>query len=374
MGSTHTSSQRIVRLAPLPEVLASIGRFAAVAPREISIAEARGRVLADDAFAPSPLPAATTAARDGWAVAADQVADASTYAPMPVNAAWVDAGDPMPPAADAILPPEAVVPEGGSQHALAAAPIGEEVLVPGSDADARAPLRTRGMRLRASDVAALRACGVEHVQVHEPRIAVIASPSPRSRREAVTALIADMIASAGGVAAVTFCGSESDALACALRDARADAIVTIGGTGAGRNDATVRSVATHGSVAHHGIGIMPGETAAFGACGDMPVLMLPGRLDAALAAWLLVGLRLLRQLTGATEPEPATHDKLARKIVSTIGVAEMILVRRDEDGVVPTAAGLFPLQALARADGYVIVPPESEGFPAGANVTVRALP
>jgi molybdopterin biosynthesis enzyme len=129
-----------------------------------------------------------------------------------------------------------------------------------------------------------------------------------------------------------------------------------------------------GHVACHGIGIAPGETSAFGARGETPVLMLPGRLDAALAGWLLVGLPLLNALSGATEPRPVVNGTLARKIVSTIGVAEMILVRRGDDGVVPIAAGFFPLQTLLAADGYVIVPPESEGFPAGANVAMRALP
>jgi molybdopterin biosynthesis enzyme len=102
--------------------------------------------------------------------------------------------------------------------------------------------------------------------------------------------------------------------------------------------------------------------------------MLPGRLDAALAGWLLLGHPLLNALSGTTEAHPVVNGILARKIVSTIGVAEMILVRRGADGVVPIAAGFFPLQALLGADGYVIVPPESEGFPAGADVVVGALP
>jgi molybdopterin biosynthesis enzyme len=127
-------------------------------------------------------------------------------------------------------------------------------------------------------------------------------------------------------------------------------------------------------VACHGIGIAPGVTSAFGARGETPVLMLPGRLDAALAGWLLLGHPLVNALSGTTEPHPVVNGTLVRKIVSTIGVAEMILVRRGADGVVPIAAGFFPLQALLGADGYVIVPPESEGFPAGADVVVGALP
>jgi hypothetical protein len=42
--------------------------------------------------------------------------------------------------------------------------------------------------------------------------------------------------------------------------------------------------------------------------------------------------------------------------------------------VTPLASGYLPLSALAQADGWVLVAPESEGFPAGATVQVRAWP
>ena len=50
-----------------------------------------------------------------------------------------------------------------------------------------------------------------------------------------------------------------------------------------------------GEVAIHGFGIAPGESAALGTAKGHPVLMLPGRLDAALAAFLVVGDALLRR-------------------------------------------------------------------------------
>lgn len=366
--------QRIVKPTALPVVLASIAQIAAVKPRKTPVIGARGRVLAEDVFASAPLPAVSVAARDGWAVSADAVADASSYAPMPVTAVWVDAGDPIPETADAVLPAEAVMSQGGSHHALASAPAGEGIRMAGSDTDVAAPLMQRGARLRASDVAALRACGVDQVAVRRPHVAVVAAPGPKTRREATVRIVANAIAAVGGIAEPVFCTDEDGALEQALRDAQADAIVTIGGTGAGRHDATVRAVAIVGHVACHGIGIAPGETSAFGARGETPVLMLPGRLDAALAGWLLLGHPLLNALSGTAEPPSVVNGTLARKIVSTIGVAEMILVRRGDDGVVPIAAGLFPLQALLAADGYVIVPPESEGFPTGADIAVGMLP
>ncbi len=133
-------------------------------------------------------------------------------------------------------------------------------------------------------------------------------------------------------------------------------------------------LARMGEVAIHGFGIAPGETAALGSAKGHPVLMLPGRLDGALAAFLVVGDALLRRLTGASSPQTGTPVTLARKIVSTVGLAEVVPVRRVADGIEPLATGYWPAQAITRADGWVLVPPESEGFAAGAQLEMQAFP
>ena len=96
----------------------------------------------------------------------------------------------------------------------------------------------------------------------------------------------------------------------------ADAIVAIGGTGSGRNDNSVQTLAREGRLAVHGIALTPGETGALGFVGVRPVLLLPGRLDAALSVWLVVGRRLLDRLAAAksSENEPTETLPLARKI------------------------------------------------------------
>ena len=58
-------------------------------------------------------------------------------------------------------------------------------------------------------------------------------------------------------------------------------------------------LAREGRLAVHGIALTPGETAALGFVGPRPVLMLPGRLDAALGVWLVVGRRILERLAAS---------------------------------------------------------------------------
>lgn len=356
--------QRIAALTPIGDVLARVDALtAAVKPREVAVGEAEGRVLAQDASVTAPRPAVPTALTQGWAVRADMVTDAGPYTPMPlVSPAWVDAGAPLPAGTDAILPPDAVTLDATGAQAHAAATPGEGVVAAGADAVPSRPLRRAGERLRALDVAALQAAGIARVMVREPRLRIVS----RLPDESAALLIARATSALGGH--VIFVR----ALERALSEENADAVIAIGGTG--HNGTSVSMLARGGEVAVHGIGLAPGETAALGTVGTRPVLLLPDRIDAALAAFLVVGARLLARLSGLGAPEPATMVALKRKIVSTVSMAEAILVRRDGDGVEPLAAGHWPIEAMTRADGFVLVAPQSEGHAAGSMVEMRALP
>jgi molybdopterin biosynthesis enzyme len=360
-------NQRISSLTPIAQVLARVDALAQpVAPREAAVADAEGRVLAADVVATAPRPTAPIALMDGWAVRADAVMDAGPYAPLLLAPAptWVDAGAPMPRDADAVLAPDAVTINASGADVHAAATAGDGVLGAGADATPERPLRLAGERLRAIDVAALQ--GIARVRVREPRVRVVSTAGAET--DAV-ALAISRAASAHGIVVIFV-----RALERALADEQTDIVITVGGTGAGRNDHSVAMLARMGEVHIHGFGIAPGESAALGSAKGHPVLMLPARLDAALAAFLIVGDALLRGLTGALTSEPAMPVRLARKINSTIGLAEVVPVRRVADGVAPLAAGYWPAQALTRADGWVLVPPDSEGFAAGTQLEMRAFP
>jgi molybdopterin biosynthesis enzyme len=166
----------------------------------------------------------------------------------------------------------------------------------------------------------------------------------------------------------------ADDLDAALRDTEVDAVFGVGGTGSGVGDHAVTTLARAGTLACHGIGLSPGETAAFGKVEQRPVLLIPGRIDAALACWLTLGQPLIAQLSGDEKREFSFLAKLSRKISSNIGLAEVIPVRRDGDTITPLASGMLPLQSLSQADGWVLVPADSEGYPANTAVPVRLLP
>jgi molybdopterin molybdotransferase len=184
--------------------------------------------------------------------------------------------------------------------------------------------------------------------------------------------LAAMLAAQG--ASVIADDGAGDDLKAAFHHQSSDAILVLGGTGSGMNDRIVTALAQAGSVAFHGVGLIPGETTAFGVVGARTVLLLPERFDATLASWLTLGRHWLKKLSDSTEEDRTFTAPLARKVTSTIGMAEVVPVSCRGGSAEPLASGYLSQAALARADGWILVPPESEGYPAGTPVAVKALP
>ena len=70
-------------------------------------------------------------------------------------------------------------------------------------------------------------------------------------------------------------------------------------------------------------------------------------------------------------PHRTRRATVARKIVSAIGRVDYCRVRLVDDEVEPIAlSGASILSSTTRADGFVIVPAESEGYGPGTEVTV----
>ena len=366
MASQHP--QAITRLTPLAEALALVeAQVKPIAP--VRGQPAAGRVLSEDVAA-ARRPETPIALADGWAISADNTLGAGGYSQTALvrPPERIEAGQPMPPGTDSVAPLESVQVTAAGAQALAAVFPGDGVLQVGGDAHVGETLRKVGERLRVSDVAAFNALGLTSVGLRIPRVRLVPI-----RDEPLIAVTAQLIGADLERRGATL--RESGSLDNALHTGDADMIVAIGGTGTGRNDSSVLALKRDGRVAMHGLALSPGETAAFGFAGEQPVLLLPGRLDAALSVWLTLG-RLAVDRLAAARPAMEFVDtaRLTRKIASTIGVTELVPVTRDGRGAEPLASRYLPLSAISRADGYVLVPAESEGYSAGSAVRVWPWP
>jgi molybdopterin molybdotransferase len=375
MGGHSEMIQRIARLTPLRGVVAMIeARVSSVAPQEVELGHAFGQVLAADVVAPADCPPAAIALRDGFSVRAELTRDAGPYAPAPLpqNCARIEVGQALPAESDAVALPDAVVGDDGAAQAVAPVAPGEGVLAAGADAAGGFVLKHAGERLGCLDLAVLAACGVARVRVRAPRVRLFVAAAPDRQLAAARDLIAAALAREGAVLIAD--RKPALKLEAALGEASADAVLVIGGTGSGRNDASIATLQRVGQVDVHGIALTPGETAAFGFAGARPVLMLPGRIDAALAVWLLLGRILLARLAGLVRKEPPASAVLSRKVTSALGLSELVPVRRDGERVEPLASGYLPPSALARADGFIVIEADSEGFAEGTRVAVWPWP
>lgn len=359
-------SAALTALSDALDLLRSLAR--PVTPRVIPLTAACGRIAAAAVPAPEDLPPTAIALRDGFAVEAATVGGASPYAPVMLarDPAWIEAGAPLPEGADALLSAEGL--EGRS--AVAEAGAGDGIRAPGDDLSCGDGILGTGERITPLHLLALAAAGFDTVAVRRPQLRLVATGMPV--RDALSPMLAALIERAGGTAENVTTADAPESIAAAIRADGADAVLVLGGTGFGRTDRSAEGLAGAGRVLAHGLALRPGETAGIGAADGRPVLLLPGRPDAALAVFLTLGRPLIAALADAPAPPPR-RAPLLRKVASGIGLSEIVYLRRRAGGVEPLGGADLPLRRLAEADGAVLVPPEREGYPEGTEIEVLPL-
>jgi len=361
-------------LTPLEVALGAVlDRLEPVAPLALPLAEALGCAAAD--MPPMmAFPAADIAASDGWALRARDLVGASSYSPLPLVRPpdWVEAGDAMPEGCDCVIDFDLVDQTGPMVQVLAEAIPGQGVRRLGGDIAQAGSVIAAGRRIRPLDLLVARAAGVERLNVRRPRLRAVAIPAT-SGHAATAQLISENARGAGAsIAFVEAKARDAASIATALDTASCDVLVTIGGSGVGRTDAAMAALARRGEVLAHGIALQPGKTSAVGRIGKIPVIALPGAPDQALAAWWTLALPVLDWLSGLWPRQRLTLP-LQRKIASTVGITEIVLLEQIEDVWMPLSVGDMPLETIVRADSWLAVPAASEGFAAGTPVDAYML-
>jgi molybdopterin molybdotransferase len=361
-------------LTPLDTALAAMLRgLEPVAAMALPLAEALGCVAADM----PPLkahPPRDIAASDGWAMRARDLVGATSYSPLPlsVSPVWVEAGDAMPKTCDCVVDADCIDQTGPILAALAEATPGQGVRRLGGDIAQGSFVIAAGQCVRPPDLLMARAAGLEKLNVRRPILRIV-DIRPNSGHAATAQLIVESARAAG--AAVIFTETtarDAGSIATALDPAACDLLICIGGSGVGRTDATITALAQRGEVAAHGIALQPGRTSAVGRIGNIPVIALPGAADQALAAWWTLVLPALDRLSARGARKSVTLP-LARKIASSVGIAEIVLLERNDGAWMPRAVGELSIETIARSDAWLAVPGGSEGFAAGTPVDAYML-
>jgi molybdopterin biosynthesis enzyme len=353
-------------LTPLDVALAALLRGVdPVTPVELPLTEAVGCIAAGmpqlAAYPPRDI-----AAVDGWALCASDLVGASSYSPLPLteHPAWVEAGDVMPVGCDCVIDAGAVEVAGPLAQVLAEGVPGQGVGRAGNDIAESSPAAAAGYPIGVTALLLARVAGREKLSVSRPRLRIVNVPGATATMQ----MIADLARAAGLDVSVHEAGARDAAsIAESLDVSACDLMLTVGGSGVGRADAAVTALAQRGAEFAHGLALLPGRTAMVGRLGKVPVVGLPGSPGQALAVWLALVLPLIDRLS-ARRPRHTVTLPLARKIASSVGIAEIALLAWEHHAWTPLAVGEWPLHAIARADVWLLIPASHEGFAAGEPV------
>ena len=388
------------------EACAAAGCPERVDTERLGLAEAIGRVTADPVWARRSSPAFDSAGMDGIAVRSVDTVGASETAPVTLtDFDVIDTGDPLPEGRDAVVMREHVhlvgpgFPEADSHGAgchgaelIAAAPPYQHVRSIGEDIAAGELLLAPGHRLRAVDVAAAAAAGISEILVRRrPVVAVLPTGDeirPLGCELGIGEILDTNSLMLAGQAAEHGCEvlplpiepDDPERIAAAVLTAaeRADLVVIIAGSSAGRGDHTASVVARLGTLTVHGVAVRPGHPVVLGAVDATPVLGAPGYPVSAALTFDIFAAPLLAALQGTTPlRRPTTRARLARKLASPFGMDDWVRVRLGRVGgrivAIPLPRGAGVLTSLVRADGLLVVPAGLEGHHAGTDVEVQLL-
>ena len=393
------------RRAEVGAVLDWIDRHAVrLGSTQVPVEEAAGRILAMQVIAPLSVPAFDRSAMDGFALRGAETSGAADYNPLAfevigqalpgqpfagsvqsATAVRVMTGAAVPAGADAVVPAEYARETSGQVEITLTVPPGKHIGLCGEDIEAGAPVLDEGRRLRPQDLGLLASLGMAEVcVVARPRVRVIVTGNeivgpaeakgPYQIYDANSAMLGGLVARDGGaVETHGRLGDDPAQIVAALSAPGADIILVSGGSSVGSEDHAPRLLAEVGELAIHGVAMRPSSPAGVGRIGDTLVFLLPGNPVSCLCAYDFFAGRAIRLRGGrpADWPHPRRQAVLARKIVSAIGRVDYCRVRVSADQAEPLAlSGASILSSTTRADGFVIVPAESEGYAPGTAVTV----
>jgi molybdopterin molybdotransferase len=296
----------------------------------VLIADAAGRITAEDVRARLDLPPFASSAMDGFTVrSADLpgtlrvVGESAAGRPFeaqvdPGCAVAISTGAVVPEGADAVVPVESVVQSDNTVEISKSFEPGAHVRPRGGDVAAGEVVVPAGAKLTPARLAAAAASGVAELAcVRRPRVVVLATGSelvdpgesldPGQIYETNSLMLSSMLATTGAEVLVeSSVADELQALREALeRGLAADVLVTSGGVSVGEHD-LVRAAERELGVEEvfWRVAIKPGKPVSFGVRGHTLVFGLPGNPVSALVGCELFVKAALRALLGLADALP----------------------------------------------------------------------
>lgn len=379
---------------------------------------AAGRVLAEPILADRDLPPFPRSTRDGYALRSSDLSrlpavlesigeikagEEPDKIPTHIGAGQcvsIMTGAPVPQGADAV-----VMVEFTSQHEhrvqiTRGVGTGENVVPAGAEAKRGAVLVQRGTRLNDAAIALAASAGQSQVLVHKrPMVAVLttgdeivdveASPGATQIRNSNSYSLAVQIRNAGGEPLLlpTAPDEPQRLRGLIVEGLKADLLLLTGGVSMGRYDLVEQVLSELGAEFFFtGAKIQPGRPIVFGRCGaprdegSAPLSRyffgLPGNPVSTMVTFELFARPVLEGLAGMSPRKLIfVHAKLKSEIRVKTGLKRFLpamLSGEFESSQVDLVQwqGSGDIAATARANCYIVIPPDRENIPAGEFVPI----
>ena len=397
---------------PFAEGRALVEQHAAwVAPTEAELADlaqAGGRVLAEALVADRDFPPFPRSARDGYAVRAADLARlpaklritgeskagaAPETVPAQVNkgeAVLIMTGAPAPAGADAVVMVEYTSRDGNTVAIQKSVAAGENIVPRGSEGCAGDVLLKAGVRLDAAGIAVAASVGKSSLLVHTlPKVAILATgdeivdvaatPGPNQIRNSNSYSLAAQVRAAGGMPVLLPIAPDEPVQLRHLieQGLQADLLLLAGGVSMGKYDLVEQVLGELGAEFFFtGALIQPGRPVVFGRAREKYFFGLPGNPVSTMVTFELFARPMLEALAGA-KPRPLAFFpvRLKKEIKVRTGLTRFLpglLSGQFGELEVELAPwqGSGDIAGAARANCYVVIPPDRERIAPGESVAV----
>jgi molybdopterin molybdotransferase len=382
-----------------------LGAVTLLGSEVISVADALGRVLAEDLTAKGDVPPFACSAMDGYAIKSGPagrtftvVAEARAGTPSDRSvsrgeATRISTGAALPQGADAVVRQEDVEEDGGRISVGVAVAADANVRGAGEDLRAGAAVLGAGTSLGPAELGFAVAAGVGELTVaRRPRVAILCtgdelrapgdSLGPGQIHNSNAPMLEALTRRSGGRAQPAERVPDlADATAAALRRAleTSDVVVVSGGVSVGPHDHVKPALQALGvRELFWGVALQPGKPTWFGERAGKLVFGLPGNPVSSVVTFALFVAPALAALQGA-DPAPARqHATLGDAVKRNPGREQALRVRVERrDGAVVAVPngpqGSHLVSSLVGADAIAFIPPGDGELPAGTTVVLEPL-
>ena len=379
---------------------------------KVELLTARGRVIAEDVYAPRSIPAAANSAMDGYAVRSADAKTASEAKPVglmvietiaagalpaktvrPGQAARIMTGALIPKGADAVIRREDTIEQGKTVLIKKAAKEGQDIRLPGEDVLNEECVIKAGSVLGPASIGMLAALGKAFVLVYaRPRVAILSTgdelvdiethPGPGKIVNSNSYSLAAQVAACGGLPVVMdIVRDTKEELAAALQSAaRADVILSSGGVSMGDYDFVKDVMGDVGNAMHFWqVAMRPGKPLAFGAIGQTPLFGLPGNPVSVMVSFEQFVRPYLLKMQGHPEPtRPRDKAVSAQTLEKPAGLRYFLrAVVWEQNGRLAARLtgeqGSGILKSMVEANAFIVLDEDVKKVKKGDEVSIQWL-